>query len=111
MDIFYHTYWSDPRLQKPTNEDALAHLPIKESVPVFRLHNSWQNRLWVPDTYFRNAIDGRISQILSPTQYFIVKNYTNVFMASRISLKLSCEMNFIKFPFDSQKVSFMLYEK
>src|SRR5699024_8214973 len=63
----------------------------------------WHERLWTPDTYFRNADSGRVSNILSPTYYFTVTNYTEIFMAVRLSLKLQCAMNFAKFPFDSQK--------
>ena len=103
VDIFYHNYWSDHRLRKPSNEKALAHLPNKDSIPLFKLGRSWHNRLWLPDTYFRNAIRGSISNILTPTQYISVKNYTEIFMAVRLSLRLSCEMNFAKFPFDTQK--------
>lgn len=105
-DIFYHNTWTDHRLRKPSNEAALQHLPSSSpsssSPPVFKLPSSWRNRLWIPDTYFRNAISGTVSNILTPTHYFTVTNYTEVFMAVRLSLKLSCEMNFSKFPFDTQ---------
>lgn len=81
----------------------MARLPSRDNVPIFKLHNSWRDRLWVPDTYFRNAIHGSVSNILTPTHYFTVANYTQVFMAVRIQLRLSCDMNFAKYPFDSQK--------
>lgn len=108
-DIFYHNYWSDHRLQKPTNEHAIAqriNLSAQESLPQYKLSDSWRSRLWVPDTYFRNAIGGSISNILTPTYYLTITNYTEVFMAVRLSLKLSCEMDFAKFPFDKQTCFF-----
>lgn len=106
-DMFYHNYWTDHRLQKPSNEDAIAqriNLSAQESLPQYKLSDSWKTRFWVPDTYFRNAIEGGVSNILTPTHYFTITNYTEVFMAVRLSLKLSCEMNFVKFPFDVQKL-------
>lgn len=105
-DMFYHNYWTDHRLQKPSNEDAIAqriNLSAQESLPQYKLSDSWRKRIWTPDTYFRNAIEGGVSNILTPTHYFTITNYTEVFMAVRLSLKLSCEMNFVKFPFDVQK--------
>ncbi|KAI2807962.1 hypothetical protein BLOT_005903 [Blomia tropicalis] len=103
VDIFYHNYWNDSRLVKPSNMNAIPRLQNRDSLPMYKLSNTWRNRLWIPDTYFRNAIQGTVSNILTPTHYFTVKNYTQVFMAVRIALKLSCEMNFAKFPFDTQK--------
>ena len=108
-DIFYHNYWIDYRLQKPTNEYAIAqriNLSPQESLPQYKLSDAWKRRLWVPDTYFRNAVSGGISNILTPTYYFTITNYTEVFLAVRLNLKLSCEMNFAKFPFDTQKCFF-----
>lgn len=97
VDIFYHNRWKDPRLLLPTHA---------ENASYYKISHSWSKKLWVPDTIFRNAHHGAISNILSPTYYFTVTNRTEVFMAVRLSLKLTCEMDFLRFPFDSQTCFF-----
>ncbi|KAH9426093.1 hypothetical protein DERP_007033 [Dermatophagoides pteronyssinus] len=103
VDIFYHQHWNDYRLQPPTNIEAMTKMKTNDSnVVQYRLTDRWRNRLWIPNVYFRNAVSGSISNILTPTYYFTITNYTEVFMAVRLSLKLTCHMNFYKFPFDTQ---------
>lgn len=105
MDIFYHSIWNDYRLQKPTIAEAITHLKNHTgniNTIQYRLPDQWKSLLWIPDVYFRNAVSGSISNILNPTYYFTITNYTEVFMAVRLNLKLTCHMNFYKFPFDTQ---------
>ncbi len=106
VDIFFHNYWEDHRLLRPKNADALSHrlnLSDGSGTAQYKLDHSWANRIWTPDTYFRNADAGHISAVLTPTYYFTVVNQTTVFMAVRLSLRLFCRMNFAKFPFDVQR--------
>ncbi|CAG2106587.1 unnamed protein product, partial [Medioppia subpectinata] len=72
-DIFYHQYWTDYRLQALHTNDSQNIV----------LDNSWKKKLWIPDSYFKNALDGRVPDIIFPTQYFVITNTTTVFMASR----------------------------
>ncbi|OTF76131.1 hypothetical protein BLA29_004306 [Euroglyphus maynei] len=103
VDIFYHQQWNDHRLKRPTNIEAMTKMKTNDSnIIQYRLTDLWRNRLWIPNVYFRNAVSGSISNILTPTYYFTITNYTQVFMAVRLSLKLTCHMNFYKFPFDTQ---------
>ena len=47
LDIFYHNYWTDHRLQKPTNEDAIAqriNLSAHESLVQYKLSDIWKDR-------------------------------------------------------------------
>ena len=78
-----------------------------DSKTKLRLNKSWKDRLWTPDTYFRNAIDGSVSNI-NPMIYLTIENQTKVFMAVKLSLELSCDMDFVKYPFDTQKCSLEL---
>ena len=97
VEVFFHQYWTDLRLRTP------AGLEPKTKI---RLNKSWKEKLWTPDTYFRNAIDGSVSNIIDPIFYFTIKNQTKVFMAIKLTLEFSCDMNFEKYPFDTQKCSF-----
>ncbi|CAG2119010.1 unnamed protein product, partial [Medioppia subpectinata] len=92
VDIFYHQYWSDYRIlpQNLTHDQRIV------------LDNKWRHKLWIPDSYFKNALSGHVTDIIFPTLYFAVHNQTEVFMASRVSLQLSCDMDFAKFPHDTQ---------
>ncbi|XP_054154563.1 glycine receptor subunit alpha-2-like [Oppia nitens] len=90
IDFFYQLEWYDHRLRAPVDEKLT-------------LGYQWKDRLWVPDTYFRNSMSGGIPVGgLSPTVYFVVTNSTRMFMAARYQMKFSCNMNFRKFPFDRQ---------
>ncbi|XP_054157579.1 glycine receptor subunit alpha-1-like [Oppia nitens] len=92
VDIFYHQYWSDYRIL-PQN------LTLDQRIV---LDNKWRHKLWIPDSYFKNALSGHVTDIIFPTLYFAVHNQTELFMASRVSLQLSCDMDFVKFPHDTQ---------
>lgn len=102
MDIFYHNIWSDPRLLAP-NEGVINNGSNVSGGSLYKLDHRWSERLWTPNTYFRNAEAGSVSNILTPTHYYSVVNNTLVFMAVRLSLRLSCAMDFAKFPFDVQR--------
>ncbi|XP_054162498.1 glycine receptor subunit alpha-2-like [Oppia nitens] len=92
VDMFYHLYWKDYRLQPVPDSDKLI------------LDYEWKSRLWIPDTYFRNAINGGMANdVISPSVYFIINNTYDVFMAARLRVKFSCDMKFEKYPFDKQK--------
>ena len=75
------------------------HWDVPGSVPV----SEWKKHFWISDTYFRNAISrGVTNDVMSPSHYFTIRNRTNVFMAARLRMKLSCDMKFNKYPFDRQ---------
>lgn len=56
----------------------------------------------MPDTYFRNSVMGGIAKLFADNFYFRITDKNLVFMAARVQMKLNCDMDFIKFPFDSQ---------
>ncbi len=101
MDIFYHNFWQDQRLLAPN--EGVSSNGSNVSGSLYKLDHKWADRLWTPNTYFRNAEAGSVSNILSPTHYYSVLNNSHVFMAVRLNLKLSCQMDFRKFPFDVQR--------
>ncbi|CAG2104588.1 unnamed protein product, partial [Medioppia subpectinata] len=92
VDLFYHLYWTDYRLNR-----------VNDTSDKLILDYEWKSRLWIPDTSFRNAVSGGMANdVISPSLYFIISNTTNVFMASRLRIKFSCDMKFEKYPFDKQ---------
>jgi hypothetical protein len=95
VDLFFNQYWNDYRLQTPSG------LPKNKTEKII-LNSWWNERLWTPDTVFSNAIKGNVANILSPSLYFIITNQTNVLMSARLQMKLSCDMDFKRYPFDSQ---------
>ncbi|XP_054168604.1 glycine receptor subunit beta-like [Oppia nitens] len=99
VDVFFHQYWSDNRLRVPTGLEVNTKL---------RLNNNWKDKLWTPDTYFCNAIDGSVNNILDPIIYFTIENQTKVLMAIKLTLEFSCDMDFAKYPFDTQMCNFEL---
>jgi hypothetical protein len=94
VDLFYHQYWTDNRLLAPKG--------LYQNSTKYTLSSQWKDRIWTPDTFFRNAISGGVANVMSPSLYFTVTERTNIFMAARLQMKLSCDMNFRKYPFDSQ---------
>lgn len=73
-----------------------------KTIRQYKLGPEWQHRLWVPNIHFRNAFDGRVDNIMAPTHYYMISDVNNVFMAVRLHLKVRCDMNFVKYPFDTQ---------
>nr|UOV21283.1 glutamate-gated chloride channel, GluCl3 [Ixodes ricinus] len=61
------------------------------------------SRLWIPDTFFVHEREGHFHRVIRPN--FLVRIYPDgsVLYSVRVSLKLSCPMNFKKYPFDKQR--------
>ena len=90
VDFFYQLFWRDHRFISKDNQ-------------TITLGPQWKDRLWMPDTYFRNSVQGGVAKLFTENFYFRITDRNTVFMAARIQMKLNCDMNFIKFPFDQQK--------
>ncbi|RWS18987.1 Glycine receptor subunit alpha-2-like protein, partial [Leptotrombidium deliense] len=90
-DLFIHQQWTDYRLLFPENvvdEDDIV------------LHGSWREKLWIPDMFFKNGIFGDLTTDAFRTTYFKLYRNKTVFMVSRVSVELVCEMDFAKYPHD-----------
>ncbi|RWS21724.1 Glycine receptor subunit alphaZ1-like protein [Leptotrombidium deliense] len=96
VDLFVHQYWTDNRLTYPSSD-------VKENSVT--LHSSWSNKLWIPDIYFKNGISGEISAQQFKTTYFILHSNKTIFMASRVTVQLVCDMDFTQYPHDSHLCS------
>lgn len=73
-DLFYHQFWTDYRIKIP---------PGLEMGKRVVLDHQWKNKLWVPDTYFKQSNDGSLTNVIFPSLYFNIYNESEVFMAAR----------------------------
>lgn len=89
----YQQYWTDSRLSFPPNWDQ----------EYITLDASWKTKLWVPEIYFRNAIQGQTLNALATPLYFEINNDTVISMAARMTVKFACDMDLFYFPQDTQQ--------
>lgn len=95
---FYSQTWTDKRVMFPQGLES-DHLG---------LDFSWREKLWVPDTYFHNAIGGSGINILAAPYNFILTNDSRISMNLRTVIKLTCDMDLRLFPHDSQVCDIIL---
>lgn len=109
LDFYYYAQWSDHRLLPPSHENSVAQyiqLSYHERIAQYKLNGAWINRLWTPDTIFANALSGNKLNTHSATNYFLITNYTEVFMTVRLHIKLFCDTEFSRFLYDQQTCFF-----
>ncbi|XP_065286901.1 glutamate-gated chloride channel-like [Dermacentor albipictus] len=63
------------------------------------------HKLWLPDPFFSNEITGSFHNIMKPNVLVRIYSDGGVLYSIRVSLKLSCPMNLMNFPFDRQTCS------
>ncbi|XP_054720098.1 glycine receptor subunit alpha-1-like [Uloborus diversus] len=98
VDIFFHQMWNDPRLR----------IPASHNTSRLVLDSKWRQHLWTPDTYFKNLLDGKVNDIIIPYSYMVLDSNSNLFFASRVSLKLDCGMNLASYPHDVQQCEILV---
>ncbi|KAF8791398.1 Glycine receptor subunit alphaZ1 like protein [Argiope bruennichi] len=101
VDIFFHQVWNDPRLRIPPTHNTTRLV----------LNSKWRNNLWTPDTYFKKLVDGKVNDIIIPYSYMVVDSESTLFFASRISLKLDCEMDLASYPHDVQECEILIMSR
>lgn len=92
-DLFIHQYWKDNRVKIP--EGFTASRIVVDA--------AWRKKLWTPDTYFKNLLDGKVNDIIIPYSYAKLDNNSELFFANRVTLKLICPMNLATYPHDVQE--------
>ena len=60
------------------------------------------DKVWMPDTFFRNEKIGRFHKILQPNLYVRVFPNGDVLYSIRVSLTCACSMQLHLFPLDKQ---------
>ncbi|RWR98941.1 Glycine receptor subunit alpha-2-like protein [Dinothrombium tinctorium] len=91
MDLFIHQKWIDDRLVFPKNMTKDKFISLQ---------SVWKQRIWTPDTFFKNGIAGDLTSENFRTNYFQLYENKTVWMSSRVSVDLVCEMDFSKYPHD-----------
>ncbi|CAF1206981.1 unnamed protein product [Adineta ricciae] len=94
-DIIFRQSWYDPRLNYSGTDWA-------QRSPQITLHYSLIDRIWVPDSFFRNAKEGKRSDITVPNRLIRIHRDGKVLYSQRLLLKLDCQMKLQKFPLDNQ---------
>ncbi|KAF8795412.1 Glycine receptor subunit alpha-2 like protein [Argiope bruennichi] len=85
--------WSDFRLLYPSWIES----------PYQVLDSRWADKLWTPNLYFVNAVEGKMNNIITPSSFFWISKDKKVYYCVRLVLKLVCEMNLVHFPHDEQQ--------
>lgn len=90
-DIFFAQSWKDYRLRLPENMTTEYRL----------LEVEWLKNIWRPDSYFKNAKSVTFQTMTIPNHYmWLYKDKTILYMV-KLTLKLSCAMNFLIYPHDT----------
>lgn len=100
-DVFLHMKWTDPRLVLPRSFAANGFSQKVNDKLI--LGSNWVSRLWIPSLNFRNARSSAIFSSITPAIYLTVNNESQIFLAAKMSLDLNCNMDFSKYPFDTQR--------
>ncbi|XP_059488676.1 glycine receptor subunit alpha-2-like isoform X2 [Neocloeon triangulifer] len=92
-DIFFAQTWKDHRLRLPENMTSEYRL----------LEVDWLKNMWRPDSFFKNAKAVTFQTMTIPNHYmWLYKDKTILYMV-KLTLKLSCAMNFLIYPHDTQE--------
>ncbi|KAL0809941.1 hypothetical protein ABMA28_010796 [Loxostege sticticalis] len=92
-DIFFAQTWKDFRLRLPENMTSEYRL----------IDLDWLKHMWRPDSFFKNAKSVTFQTMTIPNHYvWLYKDKTILYMV-KLTLKLSCAMNFLIYPHDTQE--------
>ncbi|XP_063696610.1 glycine receptor subunit alpha-2 [Culicoides brevitarsis] len=92
-DIFFAQTWKDHRLRLPENMTSEYRL----------LEVEWLKNMWRPDSFFKNAKAVTFQTMTIPNHYmWLYKDKTILYMV-KLTLRLSCAMNFLIYPHDTQE--------
>ena len=95
--LTFRQQWRDPRLA----------FTEKQGLKYITLHDA--SLIWTPDVFFSDTIDGHKHEILSKNELVRIFPDGSVMYSARITLHLSCPMNFINFPMDKHTCSMTIY--
>ncbi|VVC34659.1 Gamma-aminobutyric acid A receptor/Glycine receptor alpha,Neurotransmitter-gated ion- [Cinara cedri] len=92
-DIFFAQTWKDHRLRLPENMTSDYRL----------IEVDWLKNIWRPDSFFKNAKAVTFQTMTIPNHYmWLYKDKTILYMV-KLTLTLSCAMNFMIYPHDTQE--------
>ncbi|XP_043230924.1 glycine receptor subunit alpha-2-like [Amphibalanus amphitrite] len=92
-DIFFAQSWKDHRLHLPENMTSDYRL----------LNLDWLNDIWRPDSFFKNAKSVTFQTMTVPNHYVWLHADKSILYMVKLTLTLSCAMNFALYPHDYQE--------
>ncbi|XP_076336326.1 glutamate-gated chloride channel-like [Tachypleus tridentatus] len=90
-------WWKDSRLEfnRSLGEDVVGQLSLRNSI-------------WTPTLFFHNEKESELVQTTKDNVYVKVGSNGEVYMAVRFRLTLSCPMNLVNYPMDTQHCSIFI---
>lgn len=92
-DIFFAQTWKDHRLRLPENMTSDYRL----------LEVDWLKHMWRPDSFFKNAKSVTFQTMTIPNHYVWLSKEKAILYMVKLTLRLSCAMNFLIYPHDTQE--------
>ncbi|KAK2159280.1 hypothetical protein LSH36_155g03008 [Paralvinella palmiformis] len=89
-DIFFRESWTDPRLV------------YTEGPPSINLPSRFVDQIWTPDLYFPNEKEAKFHDVTMPNRLLKLFPNGTVIYSIRLTLTLSCPMELVSFPLDTQ---------
>ncbi|XP_059472986.1 glutamate-gated chloride channel-like [Neocloeon triangulifer] len=86
--------WTDERLKYTKQIDGQDYVLLTDP-----------SKIWVPDLFFSNEKEGHDHQLMTANNLIRIGPDGSVMYSTRVSLKLSCPMDFTNFPMDKQTCS------
>ncbi|KAK5925206.1 hypothetical protein CgunFtcFv8_017749 [Champsocephalus gunnari] len=88
MDMFFRQMWVDERLQ------------FEGPTEILRLNNRMLDKIWTPDTFFRNSKKAISHNTTTPNKLFRIMQNGTVLYTMRLTIHADCPMSLLNFPMD-----------
>ncbi|XP_061755697.1 gamma-aminobutyric acid receptor subunit alpha-6a [Nerophis ophidion] len=88
MDMFFRQMWVDERLQ------------FEGPIEILRLNNLMVDKIWTPDTFFRNSRKSISHNMTTPNKLFRIMQNGTVLYTMKLTISAECPMWLMDFPMD-----------
>ncbi|XP_063733287.1 gamma-aminobutyric acid receptor subunit alpha-6a [Eleginops maclovinus] len=88
MDMFFRQMWVDERLK------------FEGPTEILRLNNRMVDKIWTPDTFFRNSKKAISHNTTTPNKLFRIMQNGTVLYTMRLTIHADCPMSLMNFPMD-----------
>uniref|UniRef100_A0A8C6LKT9 Gamma-aminobutyric acid type A receptor subunit alpha6a n=1 Tax=Nothobranchius furzeri TaxID=105023 RepID=A0A8C6LKT9_NOTFU len=88
MDMFFRQMWVDERLK------------FEGPTEILRLNNKMVDKIWTPDTFFRNSKKSISHNMTTPNKLFRIMQNGTVLYTMRLTINAECPMSLMNFPMD-----------
>ncbi|CAL8333525.1 gamma-aminobutyric acid receptor subunit alpha-6a isoform X1 [Gadus morhua] len=88
MDMFFRQMWVDERLK------------FEGPTEILRLNNRMVDKIWTPDTFFRNSKKSLAHNMTTPNKMFRIMQNGTVLYTMKLTVIGDCPMQLMDFPMD-----------